>query len=100
MEMAAGAIWREEAQGTETIFRLRESRDEEQDIALDVLGGPDGPVMVPGWCSLADVATLLRKAAPGTRFIFNSGAAESDEIAREWLEGARAAAAAVPGSPP
>ncbi len=71
----------------------------EQDIALDVLGGPDGPVMVPGWCTPEDIATLLRKAQPGTRFIFNSAAPENEEGARQWLEGARAAAdAAVPGS--
>jgi hypothetical protein len=64
-----------------------------QDTALDVLGGPDGPVMVPGWVSPEDVVTLLRKAPPGTRFIFNSCAMESADSARSWLEAAHAAAA-------
>jgi hypothetical protein len=65
------------------------------DNALDELGGPQGPVMVPGWVSPADVGVLLRKALSGTRFIFNSGAFEKADEARRWLDEARAAAGAL-----
>ncbi len=64
------------------------------DSALDELGGPEGPVMVPGWVSPEDVGLLLRKAPVGTRFIFNSGAMETVGEARRWLDEARAAAEA------
>lgn len=72
-----------------------------QDNALAVLGGSAGPVMVPGWVSPEDVATLLRKAPCGTRFIFNSAAPESVTSARSWLAAARAAAeTTIPESRP
>jgi hypothetical protein len=61
----------------------------EKDNALSVLGGPEGPVMVPGWCSKEDVATQWRQAPPGTRFIFNSGGTDSPDMGREWLEAVR-----------
>lgn len=63
-----------------------------EDKSLDELGGSDGPVMVPGWVSPEGVATLLRKAPTGTRFIFNAAAPESADQGRSWLEAARAAA--------
>jgi hypothetical protein len=66
----------------------------EKDNALSVLGGADGPVMVPGWCSKEDVATLLRQAPPGTRFIFNSCGVDDPAVGREWLDAVRADAAA------
>ena len=59
------------------------------DNAIEVLGGPEGPVMVPGWVSLDDMATLLRQAPAGTRFIFNSSSMENMENAKAWIEGAR-----------
>jgi hypothetical protein len=62
----------------------------EQDNALEVLGGPAGPVMVPGWVAVPDVAVMLRKAPAGTRFIFNSAAVEDVASGRQWLEAARA----------
>jgi hypothetical protein len=65
------------------------------DDAVDVLGGPDGPVMVPGWVSPEDIAALLRRAPAGTRFIFNAGAQESTDKARAWLEAARIASEKV-----
>jgi hypothetical protein len=61
----------------------------EQDNALDELGGPDGPVQVPGWCSPDDVAVLLRKARPGTRFIFNAGPFADVGETRAWVERVR-----------
>ncbi|GEM_PF-592267 len=64
----------------------------ENDNALDELGGSGGPVMVPGWCTPEDIATQLRKAPQGTRFIFNSAAMEDAESARKWLDAARALA--------
>jgi hypothetical protein len=64
----------------------------EKDNALDELGGPGGPVMVPGWCTPEDIAAQLRKAPHGTRFIFNSAAMADVESARKWLAAARAVA--------
>lgn len=64
----------------------------EGDNALQVLGGPDGPVMVPGWVEPADVATLLRLAPADTRFVFNSAKLADADAARAWCEAARAAA--------
>lgn len=61
----------------------------EGDNALEVLGGPEGPVMVPGWVSLDDMATLLRKAPSGTRFIFNSSPLDNVESAKIWMDGAQ-----------
>ncbi|MEI8351819.1 MAG: hypothetical protein WCG36_05845, partial [bacterium] len=55
----------------------------------DELGGPDGPVQVPGWCAPDDVAVLLRKAPPGTRFIFNSGPFAEVGEARAWMDRVR-----------
>jgi hypothetical protein len=66
----------------------------EKDNALAVLGGTDGPVMVPGWCSKEDVATLLSQAPPGTRFIFNSCGVDDPGVGRDWLDTVRAAVAA------
>ncbi len=65
----------------------------EADNALAVLGGPEGPVMVPGWCSKEDVALLLRQAPDGTRFIFNSCGMDAPAEGRAWLDAVRAAAA-------
>jgi hypothetical protein len=64
----------------------------EKDNALEELGGAGGPVMVPGWCSPEDVGTLVRKAPPGTRLIFNSAALADVAAARQWLDAARLAA--------
>jgi len=64
----------------------------EGDNATTVLGGPEGPTMVPGWISPDDVTTLLRQAPSGTRFIFNSPAMETEDQAKAWLHAARAAA--------
>lgn len=66
----------------------------EGDNATTVLGGPEGPTMVPGWVSPDDVTTLLRQAPPGTRFVFNSAAMETAEQAKQWLDAARVAASA------
>jgi len=63
----------------------------EGDNATTVLGGPDGPTMVPGWVSPDDITTLLRQAPPGTRFVFNSAAMETADQAKAWLQAARAA---------
>jgi hypothetical protein len=62
----------------------------EQDNSLAVLGGPEGPVMVPGWVDMETISLLLRQAPQGTRFIFNSGSFDDVESARSWLDGARA----------
>jgi len=64
----------------------------DEDSAHAVLGGPEGPVMVPGWIAAEDVPVLLRRAPAGTRFIFNSGAMEHVGDARPWLDAARAGA--------
>jgi hypothetical protein len=66
----------------------------EKDNAQTLLGGPDGPVMVPGWVAAAEIPVILRTAPPGTRFIFNSCAMEDAAAGRQWLDAARAAAAA------
>jgi hypothetical protein len=62
----------------------------EKDNAMEVLGGPNGPVMVPGWVSTDVIDVILRKSPPGTRFIFNSAAMADIESARRWLDAARA----------
>lgn len=66
----------------------------ENDTAHEVLGGPGGPVMVPGWVAAEDVPVLLRRAPAGTRFIFNSSAVEDPAAGRQWLDAARAGAEA------
>jgi len=58
----------------------------EKDNALDVLGGPEGPVMVQN-VMREGMLTLQRVAPPGTRFVFNFHAASLDE-GKKWLEGA------------
>lgn len=62
------------------------------DNAMAELGGPDGPVMVPGWVGPDDVELLLRQSPAGTRFIFNSAAIEDAGAARDWLDACRARA--------
>lgn len=64
----------------------------EKDNAHQVLGGSEGPVMVPGWVAAEDVPVLLRTAPAGTRFIFNSCAMENATAGRQWLDAAHAAA--------
>ena len=61
----------------------------EKDNALEELGGPGGPVMVPGWVTPECVRTLLRKAPAGTRFIFNGTAFDRADDAARWLAAVR-----------
>lgn len=63
----------------------------ERDNALEELGGPAGPVMVPGWVTPECVRTLLRKAPAGTRFIFNGTAFDRTDDAARWLAAVRQA---------
>ncbi|MBS3733529.1 MAG: hypothetical protein KGY99_01225 [Phycisphaerae bacterium] len=63
----------------------------ENDNAHQLLGGPDGPVLVPGWVAVEDIPVLLRTAPTGTRFIFNAAGMDDVDEAKQWLDGARRA---------
>lgn len=52
---------------------------------LRVLGGPAGPVFVPGWPSEEQVKMLLEQAPEGSRFIFHCPHQEADK-AKAWME--------------
>jgi len=60
----------------------------EKDNALDVLGGPKGPVMIPGVGEVKELEIMLQKALPGTRFVFLKQGATSLDEAKQWLDDA------------
>ena len=63
----------------------------EEDNAMETLGGPSGPVMIP-LASSDTIPLMLQKAPSGTRFVFlDLGAASVDE-ARRWLDESQTAA--------
>lgn len=58
----------------------------QKDAALGILGGENGPVFVPGWCSEETVAWLLANAPHGTRFAFHSNGFATVDEGKRWLE--------------
>jgi len=60
-------------------------RGQGYDEMLRVLGGPDGPVFVPGALADDQVKMLLEQAPEGSRFIFHCPHQEVAE-AQRWLE--------------
>lgn len=66
-------------------------RGQEYDAMLRVLGGPQGPVFVPGGLPDEQTRKLLDDAPAGSRFIFHCPHQEADE-AKRWLERMRATA--------
>lgn len=52
------------------------------DAAVRELGGPDGPVFVLAWITVATVEHLLRTAPPGTRFILQQTVGNTDDAQR------------------
>lgn len=55
------------------------------DAMLETLGGPDGPVFIPGGVVEDTVAQLLDKAPPGSRFIFHCPH-QDPEQAKPWFD--------------
>ncbi len=52
---------------------------------LDYFEGPDAPVLVLDCPTVECIESLIRKAAPGTRFLFGHCAASAED-AKQWLE--------------
>lgn len=69
-------------------FNRAPTKSQGYEAMLKILGGPEGPVFVPGGLLEEQIGQLLQQAPPGSRFIFHCPHQEPAQ-AQRWLDNVR-----------